>query len=579
MVSQATMVEDKFIWVFVSFLYMTFFAYGVLLIRNCCVKPEERKKLCDAFTRTSSWGAITMKWGHPNKNNDIQSQESGPASDLNSAVCKLAEVRRLATFRFSMSAVSPFLALSVAHRLVLNDWTYDPQLGETSIVDGHTMTAALVMGVAAVCMIWKKQPISALRACFTIGVTARMVWKLFHYTDAYQLVFDRTDVMSIRFGLSFVAGSPGVSAVLNCIYSALSCYVFAGLQQTSPDLSEHFGQDCSRDFAIQEAILCVVVSIIGLATDMRLVSEASSTIKVKASHAEHQSLSMLLNTICDVVVELDSFFGLVDKGERLSAFLLQGPGRSLRKTCFLDFMYQAADRESFSQHLQQPRHGLLRDMAIPIHARMRDSSGFALHVELIHAQYERLDGSVRYIVGIRELAEGSQGCPAVSEGPEPEMLGSGLRRPAPSVIGALESRDVERGTPGLQEKNDFSPVALPGRPSRTPSAASKTKLLLPNFRETPVQTRLMSILSLMSRWNVQVSAKTCRCCTFHAVAKEVVFATNLLKHKACLNMADICNDWQCPSCGIMDIDAETAGYEEETGICATCPSPYALNLR
>ncbi|CAE8648270.1 unnamed protein product [Polarella glacialis] len=577
MVSQATMAEDKFMWVFVSFLYMTLFAYGVLLIRNCCVKPEERKKLCDAFTRASSWGAITMKRGDHN-NNNIQSKESSPASDLNSAVCKLAEVRRLATFRFSISAVSPFLALTVAHRLVLNDWTYDPKLGETSMLDGHTMTAALVVGVAALCMIWKRQPISALRTCFNIGVSARMVWKLFHYTNAYQLVFDRTDVMSIRFGLSFVAGSPGVSAVLNCIYSALSCYVFAELRQTTPDLSEHFGQDCLRDFAIQEAIFCVVVSILGLATDMRLVSEASSTIQVKASHAEHQSLSMLLNTMCDVVVELDSLFGLVDKGERLSAFLLQGPGRSLRKTCFLDFMYQAADRESFSQHLQQPRHGLLRDMAIPIHARMRDSSGFALHVELIHAQYERLDGSVHYIVGIRELAEGSQGCPAVSEGPEPEMLGSGLRRPAPRVIGALESRDLQRGTPGLQEKNDFSPVALPGRLPRAP-CSSETKLLLPNFRETPVQTRLMSILSLMSSWNVQVSAKTCRCCTFHAVAKEVVFATNLLKHKACLNMAEICHDWQCPSCGILDIDAETAGFQEETGICATCPPPSALSLR
>ncbi|CAE8699679.1 unnamed protein product [Polarella glacialis] len=406
-----------------------------------------------------------------NNNSNNDNKDSSHASDLDAAVCSLADCRRLATFRFSISAVSPFLALRLDQRLVLNDWTYEELIG------GHVLTAALVIAVAALCVIWKRQPISALRACFILLVLGRISWKLFQYKNAYQLVFDRTDVMSIRFGCSFIAGSPGVTAVLNCIYSALS-----------------------------------------LATDRRLVSEASSTMQVKASHAEHQSLSMLLNTMHDVVVELDSLFGLVDKGERLSAFLLQG-GRSLRNTCILDLMYQEADRESFSQHLTQPRHGPLQDMAIPIHARLRDSSGLALHVELIHAQYERLDGSVHYIVGIREL-----------EREEPEILETGLR-PAPRVIGALESRDLKGGTPGLHDRNDIP------RLSRT-RRSSETKLLLPNFSETPVQTRLVSILSLMSRWNVQVSSKTCRCCTFHAVAKEVVFATNLLKNKKCLNMAD-----------------------------------------
>ncbi|CAE8610772.1 unnamed protein product [Polarella glacialis] len=561
MESQATMTEDKFTWVVLSLVCVTLLAYGVLSIRWCFVKREALKELCNAVTCASAWSAIAMK--------DFQSKTSSHASDLDEAVCTLAECRRLRTFRFSISAVSPFLALSISYRLVLNDWTYDELIG------GHTMTATGVIAVAAFCMICKRPPISALRICFSIGISVRLVWKLFQYTDPYHLVFDRTDVMSIRFGLNFIAGCPGVTAVLNCIYSAVSCYVFAELQQTTPDLSEHFGLSCSRDFAIQEAIFCIVVSIIGLATDMRIVSEASSTIQVKASHAEHQSLSMLLNTMCDVVVELDSFFGLVDKGERLSAFLLQGPGRSLRKTCFLDLMYQAADRESFSQHLMQPRHGL-RDMAIPIHARLRDSSGFALHVELVHAQYERLDVSVHYIVGIRDLAEVSHFFPAVSEVPEPEMLETELR-PAPRVIGALASnnnnsnnnRDLKRGTPGSHVRNDIYPVALPGH-SRTPSSC-ETKLVLPNFQETPVTTRLMSILRLMSTWNVQVSG--CRCCTFHAVAKEVVLATNLLKRQACVNMAEsLSNDWQCPSCGIMDLDAETAGFQKETGICALCPS-------
>ncbi|CAE8645799.1 unnamed protein product [Polarella glacialis] len=289
----------------------------------------------------------------------------------------------------------------------------------------------------------------------------------------------------------------------------------------------------------------------GLATDMRLVSEASSTIQVKASHAERQSLSMLLNTMCDVVVELDSFFGLVDKGERLSAFLCQGPGRSLRKTCFLDLMYQAADRQSFRQHLMQPRHGLLQDMAIPIHSRLRDSGGFALHVELIHAQYERLDGSVRYIVGIKELAEGSTVFPAVPEVQESEILETSHWCAGAQRLGKRHSRvSCVRRLFFVGDAPRAAPRAI------TDPSSSETKLLLPNLRETPVQTRLMSILSLMSRWNVQVSGKTCRCCTFHAVAKEVMFAANLLKHKACLNMAEsLCNDWQCPSCGIMDLDA------------------------
>ncbi|CAE8623612.1 unnamed protein product, partial [Polarella glacialis] len=154
---------------------------------------------------------------------------------------------------------------------------------------------------------------------------------------------------------------------------------------------------------------------------------------------------------------------------------------------------------------------------------------------------------------------------------EPEILETGLR-PAPRVIGALEPRDLKRGTPGLHERNDIL------RRSRT-RRSSETKLLLPNFSETPVQTRLVSILSLMSRWNFQVSGKTCGCCAFHAVAKEVVFATNLLKHKKCLDLADsLCNDWQCPRCGILDLDAETAGFQEDTGLCETCPLPSALSL-
>ncbi|CAE8652977.1 unnamed protein product, partial [Polarella glacialis] len=293
--------------------------------------------------------------------------------------------------------------------------------------------------------------------------------------------------------------------------------------------------------------------------------------------------------------------------------------RSLQNMSFQDFLYEEADRDRVAQHLSQPlitnssinnnnsnsnidnhnndsknkeNKDLLKDMAIPIRVRMRDSAGSALEVELLHSQYESLDGRVHHIVGLREVID--------TLGEVPELLG---RSPV-SLERERLSGGSSRGTPGSHDRQELSELQQqPVSVSSSSSAPSNSinnhdnnsndnnnnkqgsdtgssqqqqqptvvKLLHPDLKETLIEARLLSLMALLTSWNVQLTKRARNCCTFHSCAHEALNAVHLVRKRPCFDIRELCKQWQCPACGILDHDSDSAGFDVIEGKCSYCP--------
>ncbi|CAE8623973.1 unnamed protein product, partial [Polarella glacialis] len=291
-----------------------------------------------------------------------EDNENSNDCNAEAAVEEVVDWMSLETVRYALFGASPFAAFNLMAEAFLThgDWNNYSKTGQFRIYHSHILTLLMIVICATICLIWRSQPGRVIRSFFNI------------------FVLDRTDVLAFRFAMSFATGQPGLTAVLNLVYAALSCHVYKGWVANTPETSTLFGPDSVIEFVCQEFNACFIIILVGWVADMRVFSQARTLIEIKASRATHSSLLMLLSTVCDVVVQLNADFRLVENGERLAAMLLQGAERSLKGICFEDFLFEAADKERLKKHVGRLRHGILGDlgMAIPISVRMRDSNGF-----------------------------------------------------------------------------------------------------------------------------------------------------------------------------------------------------------
>ncbi|CAE8645428.1 unnamed protein product [Polarella glacialis] len=411
--------DDIGAWVCLVLIYITLPIYVVLVAKSCF------ENLRHPLLRGLAWKvrcACSRAWGTLTRRLHISREEDKVNSnDCNAeaAVEEIVDWMNLETVRYALFGVSPFAAVNLMAEVILThgDWNNYSKTGQFRIYHSHILTLLMILICATICLIWRSQPGRVIRSFFNIFVLVRLCMMLFKYKSVYHLLFDRTDVLAFRFAMSFATGQPGLTAVLNLVYTALSCHVYKGWVANTPETSTLFGPDSVIEFVCQEFNVCFLIILVGWVADMRVFSQARTLIEIKASRATHSSLLMLLSTVCDVVVQLDADFRLVENGERLAAMLLQGAERSLKGICFEDFLFEAADKERLKKHVGRLRNGILGDlgMAIPIHVRMRDSTGCALEVELVHSTYEHPDGRLHHFLGLREVIDMQDSTPLVSQ--------------------------------------------------------------------------------------------------------------------------------------------------------------------
>lgn len=157
--------------------------------------------------------------------------------------------------------------------------------------------------------------------------------------------------------------------------------------------------------------------------------DAMSAMDIHQVHSEREAWRMLLASLCDAVVELDSELRISEEAPILGAWLLAGR-TSLRGLCLEQFLCGESKRLFFQEVKRKPGEEM-RGAAFPL--RMHDGSGQEVAVECFHVMFHS-GSDERHLLGLREHDEAPPP-PAklpLSESPDQEV--TFLGHPAPDAL-------------------------------------------------------------------------------------------------------------------------------------------------
>ncbi|CAE7281467.1 unnamed protein product [Symbiodinium natans] len=166
-------------------------------------------------------------------------------------------------------------------------------------------------------------------------------------------------------------------------------------------------------FAPQTAEFGILVAGI-LAVRRQIHTSVRTSLDLKTRTIELEAVSGLLLGFCDAVVEVEEeTLKLTEDSRQLSTMLLHGQrlgSGGLAGRDFLEF-FSEEDRSRIKESLGS---GSTRSQTLAINARMLDSLGSYVKVELLHIQFRNPDGDGRRLIGMREFQDLASVAPAMS---------------------------------------------------------------------------------------------------------------------------------------------------------------------
>jgi len=121
-------------------------------------------------------------------------------------------------------------------------------------------------------------------------------------------------------------------------------------------------------------------------------------LELKSSTVELSAVSRLLHGFCDAVVELDEDLMLTDARQLSTILLHSTPSEGAD---FLSY-FSAEDLPRVRECLKRPGQGW---PPLALNAKMIDSIGSEVHVELLHVQFSTVERKEGHYVGMREMQD------------------------------------------------------------------------------------------------------------------------------------------------------------------------------
>eukprot|EP00931_Biecheleriopsis_adriatica_P096381 TRINITY_DN70037_c0_g1_i1.p1 TRINITY_DN70037_c0_g1~~TRINITY_DN70037_c0_g1_i1.p1 ORF type:complete len:545 (+),score=63.46 TRINITY_DN70037_c0_g1_i1:135-1769(+) len=489
----------------------------------------------------------------------MMSEHSRDASD-SKKIDELTEKRHMNAARISIHYGSAVLAAALLFLSVVKclNWSVTKVKSATLfLLAGHMPIIILALVSALISHCFKAQPAKNMRHVLHALLMAIMAWSMANYRSGQAMMFDRPYIFAGRLVGALVFGSFRVTLVLNVLQITVSLFIWSELVQ-GRDMDFLCGDwNCMQWFLIQEIVMTSLICILGATAEMRMRAEAAATIDAIFARNLHRCIAGLLQTIYDVVFELDQSLAFVDEATALSSLLLHGPGRSFKGASILDYMYDDAARLELQKYLDAHEGP---DRAIPIRLQMRDSNGSAIRVELLHSTFNNGD-SVHHLIGAHELENNQL------------AFDTNTAKPSEQVrqIGRVKRRTIAcRGTPATANAEVLPEI------SDTLSETSSTNTLggprLQGFKETPIEMRTMSMWKLLHSWNTKASQAFC--CDHHRLVFQARKTLTMLQKSGCSSEDRLppSTAWQCPNCNLID---EPHTYDDSM-ICHWCEEESPL---
>jgi len=356
------------------------------------------------------------------------------------------------------------------------------------------------------------------------------------------------------------------------------------------------GSDDGFNVAMFEFSLCVCYIAFGIGARRHWHHEVSKEINDKTFRDESCAVKTLLDATCDLVIEIDAELRIASGTSKFNALMMTGPDQSSKGRDLRHFMASDEDWKQVVSGLlsspSDPQASVVMPFAGAVHAKMRDSIGNVLDMEIFHASFKGLDGRLRHVAGMREFAEtrlaplrsepeaetGDEqpfAAEEVPDSPSTTELGASqdfargvrlrpevaVRAPRPAVA------MLEKGTPPQPQREslqDPSSMSAAGQSASSPrSSECSQNLLTSRFGRTSDRAMMVSVLNMVQYWNVKMSRHAC--CPFHAAIEECLRTVFAMKRRRCVPNFVPQGTIQCENCGVLGWEGEWDGQ-----LCTVC---------
>ena len=134
-----------------------------------------------------------------------------------------------------------------------------------------------------------------------------------------------------------------------------------------------------------------------------------------------------------------------------------------------------------------------------------------------------------------------------------------VRQARGASVSSLASGVGSRGLPPVQEDEVLlsgeSPVSATAPPPRSLGSA-QVQLAHPEYKPTPLSTQTLSLLYLMTQWNVSMPKNAC--CWLHGALHCLDTMRNELSRRPCKMLPENMFSGQCDNCGLLKMDGQSS---------------------
>eukprot|EP00928_Gymnodinium_smaydae_P097811 TRINITY_DN8948_c0_g1_i1.p1 TRINITY_DN8948_c0_g1~~TRINITY_DN8948_c0_g1_i1.p1 ORF type:complete len:421 (+),score=47.22 TRINITY_DN8948_c0_g1_i1:163-1425(+) len=301
----------------------------------------------------------------------------------------------------------------------------------------------------------------------------------------------------------------------------------------------------SRDLLLSFLIVSTLATILVSVGFKRWVaSSIRNETQISKLKLDNSSSMMLLDMLCDVVLELSDKFMMVRDSRAFAALMLRSSGQTLEGESFVSFIENDVDRQAFESKLHG---GTGQDGKVGVcNATLTDSMRNRINVEIFFVKVQMDEDMYHYLLGIRESRQ------------DP----CGVAPPFATLEVATPVPPQHQGAPTVFGRPDFSQTRALSQ-AKISGGLRNCQLMA-----TSRNARIVSLETCLSSWNVTVNRVVC--CSYHAyvmAGKKVM--SQLAKSPCDEAFPTFATDGlQCQACGILVGDGE----EDEGITCRVCDS-------
>eukprot|EP00928_Gymnodinium_smaydae_P027549 TRINITY_DN21278_c0_g3_i1.p1 TRINITY_DN21278_c0_g3~~TRINITY_DN21278_c0_g3_i1.p1 ORF type:complete len:534 (-),score=87.70 TRINITY_DN21278_c0_g3_i1:83-1684(-) len=315
------------------------------------------------------------------------------------------------------------------------------------------------------------------------------------------------------------------------------CSVSAALKYAISDDGVDFALGY-ESFIWIEVFSCIVIVSLAEGLERATRAEKHSEVTARASAIERSALKLLLEHVCDVVLQTDAKFVINREARRFSAMLMLRSNQSLAGKNLEDFMPYDQDKVRFRDLFAAKGTGPDPPVRC-LNVHLRDGNGSPIGVEVFGLPFEQLDDTKSYMVGIREYSD-----------TQPTPLQG--REPGEATVETTRVRQVpQHGTPPILIGNSLHADESSRASQSSSSITSRGQhLALPHMKETTLDTKQTAMAAMLATWNMKTYKK--RCCSLHACLPDVRMLLDVMSTGPCDKNLHAGVRSQCAKCGLLN---------------------------